>query len=195
MTTPFCDSTSNTINLNPVIIPAVDGLLIIGRPSAITRLIVAAVVDALQGVEWRRFRAHVGKEVVKALPTFADGNAAPAISWVLRSFGILAALLHGAPRPVFRRVAFAMRRIPGCHLLTTQTATTQGATAYQGAPLMSAERSTITTGDPIAGFFAGVREVNDCPTTVSVANNALNTWGKFITHVEHYTTAYTLVQP
>ena len=77
------------------------------RPTTISRLVVAVVIDP---VECRSFwsLAHVGQEVLKNRPTFTDGNATRGI--VPHVFRILSAnpFSHGKPRFMCRRMAHSM---------------------------------------------------------------------------------------
>ena len=70
------------------------------RPAAITWVIVAGIVDAIQGLTFRLF-SHILVEVHKSLPAVADANAAPAVVFESSMVRVLAALFHGIPYPVF----------------------------------------------------------------------------------------------
>lgn len=84
-------------------------LLQAGRPAAVARLIVAVVVDAIERMQERGARAHVGVEGGERVPpAIADGDAAAA---VIRPRGVRAtetAAFHGAPRFVFGRALQAV---------------------------------------------------------------------------------------
>jgi hypothetical protein len=58
---------------------------------AIPQRVWAIVVDAIEGQTERRI-AHVGVEIFKAKPVFADGNAATAVIGVSIVFWIKTAL-------------------------------------------------------------------------------------------------------
>ncbi len=80
----------------------VHGLLLAGSPSAVSRLIVAVVVDALNRVIPRRSIAHVSEEGMEVdAPSLTHLNAAASITMETRYFGIVAALFHAAPCRVF----------------------------------------------------------------------------------------------
>ncbi len=65
-------------------------LLLFGRsPSAVARLIIAVVVDTINGVAGRRLFAHVGKEILKLLPAVANGDPPTAPIVVAGEIGVL----------------------------------------------------------------------------------------------------------
>ena len=71
-------------------------------PSAITRLVMAIAVNAVNGQSCRSF-AHIGNEICKRMPpTFANLNAAPTIAVIVRSLRIVTSTTHVDPRLVSR---------------------------------------------------------------------------------------------
>lgn len=72
-------------------------------PAAVVRLVVAPVVDAIQRHALRPL-AHVCKERLERHPLITHADSPPAIPRVTRIDGVQAALLHGSPRLVSRRV-------------------------------------------------------------------------------------------
>ena len=76
----------------------------VAGPSAVARLVVSIVVDAVQNIAmW--FFPHVREEVLEAVePPFANRNSSSSIAMVIRSLWIKAALLHVEPCEVFRRL-------------------------------------------------------------------------------------------
>jgi hypothetical protein len=83
---------------NPPILSRIPGLLLASRPAHVAGLIVAVVVNALQGVLWRGPRAYFGKERCERIPpALADANAAPAIVFEPRRGRVFATSLHGKP--------------------------------------------------------------------------------------------------
>lgn len=90
------------------VIATVPCLLRWGCPSAVPRLVVAIVVDAVDG-HADRLAVHVGKEVLERAPSLAHADPAPSIGIVVAERAILAAASHRAPRLVRGRFAHAMR--------------------------------------------------------------------------------------
>jgi hypothetical protein len=79
-------------------------LLFARGPSAIFRAVIAVIVNALNRHAFRS-RSHIGQERIEGLlPTFADGNAATAISVIVGKGRIAASVSHCLPRFVLGRV-------------------------------------------------------------------------------------------
>ena len=92
-------SHSLSIDFNQPICPAISTLLFGANPSAISGLIVALVVDAVNR-QASRPPTHVCKEIGKDHPSITNGNSAPAVigkAFVLRA---RAPLNHPAPNAV-----------------------------------------------------------------------------------------------
>lgn len=70
------------------------------RPTAVARLIVAAVVDALNRMLFSRTWPHVPKELREVEPLFTKRNAATAVTVKMRGLGVGASALHGPPTPI-----------------------------------------------------------------------------------------------
>lgn len=93
--------------------PPVPRLLFGGRPSAITRLVVAVVVDSLDRVPVRP-RPHVAQERRKVVsPLVAHADAAPAVVGVAGRCGIVATLFRVLPRPIFRASGLSVCSLMG----------------------------------------------------------------------------------
>jgi hypothetical protein len=83
--------------------PAVPSLFLAGGPSAIARLVIAIIVDAIKRpFAWfiRRSWPHVGDKVLEAMPAGADPYRAPTIQVVPVIARIIAPLDHPAPYPI-----------------------------------------------------------------------------------------------
>ena len=87
---------------DPVVHALIIVLLFVRAPAAILRAVIAVVVDAFQRHPGRWF-PHVGQEVPKVAPTFADGDAAAAIVAVPCGFWIRASLNHTFPSAINAR--------------------------------------------------------------------------------------------
>lgn len=78
-------------------------LLILYRtPSAILRRILTICVDAIQCFTYRPF-SHVGKKVIKMIPSFAIRYPPPPITGIIRSILVFAPIFHHRPRCVGSR--------------------------------------------------------------------------------------------
>lgn len=106
-TSGFCPVGSDhcfAVALNDNITSRVRVLLYVSRPPTVSRLIVAIVVDAVDGMKRAWLRPHVGKKVLKRLkPSLAYANASvEIISLVPFVFSILRTpIQHAAPCGVF----------------------------------------------------------------------------------------------
>jgi hypothetical protein len=81
--------------------------LLFGRsPTAISRRIRPIVFDAIQRtLGWTL--AHIGKEIFKSKPAFANGDAATAIKFEIMRFWVVAARKHLRPRLMSARLLFS----------------------------------------------------------------------------------------
>lgn len=73
------------------------GLGQVDRPYAIFRRVSEFIVGALNSVPFRRLPSHVGKEILKAVPSFAYGDPASTVIAVVRIVFIEASLPHSSP--------------------------------------------------------------------------------------------------
>lgn len=88
---------------------AILGLLLPRSPTAVARLVIAVVVNALDCMERRRALAHIGKECTESLsPAFANRDPAPSVPTPSLAIGFVAALNHCYPHRIFRYVRQAM---------------------------------------------------------------------------------------
>lgn len=102
-------------------------------PSTVVAGVVAVAVNAIQGVRWRWFGAHVGQEALEGIdPASTNGDAAPTVVAVLRGVRIQASALHGAPRSVFGRVRSSVRSAPRPTHLSVVAATRHDVPAPEG---------------------------------------------------------------
>lgn len=84
-------------------------LLLCGRPAAIGLVVMAAVVDAIQGMIGGGTRTHVFEKCHKrCAPARADCDASAAVVLEHWRVGIFAALHHAFPRLIFTRLPHAM---------------------------------------------------------------------------------------
>lgn len=92
---------------------SIANLLCTSRPATVFRRVALRVVDSVNAVRHRRPRAHVGVEVLEALPpAVADGNASATVPGVSGVVGILAAREKASPDSVFCSGRHAMRSGP-----------------------------------------------------------------------------------
>jgi len=80
-------------------LPSIIRLLFCSRPAAISRRVVAIIVDAVDGIAGF-FRPHVGEEIFEFKPAFANFDPASAVSVVAANIRVGAALDHASPRSI-----------------------------------------------------------------------------------------------
>ncbi len=107
----------------PMVVAAVVGLLGLGSPPDVPRLVPAVIVDAIHGVTegWRG--PDVTMERLKAVqPRRMNGDAAPAVVGVARVSGIEASLLHPSPDAVLAGLAQPVSHASRGALFVAETA-------------------------------------------------------------------------
>ena len=67
-----------------------------GGPSTVARLVVAVIVNTINRFSNRWF-AHIGQKVLELLPSFADSNAAAAVSAPVSVLWVGASVAHASP--------------------------------------------------------------------------------------------------
>lgn len=135
--------------------PAVSSLLRLRCPTAIRRLVVAVVIDTIQGMLWRRLASHVSQEVLeRCAPSLTDRDSAPSVVCPRSSFSIKAATLHVGPRPIFRRLpsvanlSVTQASFSSFAQLTKETATTSCRSASQVPRHNRSFFSAVAQADP-----------------------------------------------
>ena len=186
MPTPFCQTKRNTINGYQVIVPAVDSLFVTCRPSTIAWLVIAIVINTLNGMFWRRLWSHISKECLETLPLVTYGDTTPAINGILRRMWVSATGQHCSPRIVLRRV-FAMFKASYACLFITKTSAAERTITCNCRFLVNAECATIATTDPIRRSPARTQEKKHGPAAIPIAYNVFDAgwkWGRiFFSHV------------
>lgn len=119
-------------------------------PTNVARFVVAVVIDPIKAHAFRTL-AHVGKEVLEFLPTFADKDA-PSTPVLKSGMGLpSAALNHRVPNVVLRRIASAVSR----DYLVTITTTTQRSFKTKRRRVDGALSSTGTKAKPSSWLGSG----------------------------------------
>src|SRR5262249_40327931 len=122
------------------------------RPPTVTPLVIAVVVDAIDGQTGRRVE-HVGVESFKVeAPVFADGDAAPAVIAVALGVRIEAALLHADPASVggghAAPASMAVLGVALCCCVSDQATTTPREALAQIAPEHEPFRTAVADAMP-----------------------------------------------
>lgn len=160
---PFHDATSDSIVSDKAVDSAISLLLRTCRPAAVARLIVSAVVNAVDAVRWRRTRSHVRVKVGKRLqPAFTNLDPATAIAGIAVVCFYVASLFHASPRIVLMGYSpFGSKSVLATSFrnqLGTQATTTFAAPGFQGVALDWPTRSANTTAIPVGRTYASAIE-------------------------------------
>lgn len=90
----------------PHIVASIAMLLDRGRPAAVSRLVIAVIVNPVNRVLGRRARPHIREEVLEGSPAIAHGDTSPAVVPVSGDVGIRASRPHAGPDSIhFGRLA------------------------------------------------------------------------------------------
>ena len=138
---------------------AVLSLLLNRGPAAIFGGVVTIIVDPLNRMPWRRFRPHVGQEVLKGVqPTRADGDSPAAVSSEPDMSWIQASRFHVLPRTIFRRRLFTAGGRPMLLYGATSALST----------FPSSQVRSLSVGESPTFAFANPKALS--PSVPSVAN-------------------------
>ena len=83
---------------------SITSLLMPSRPAAVVRLVVTCVVDAVERLTFRPL-AHIGQEVLKLKPAFANSDAAATITFPVLRIRVPAAIQCRLPAAISSRLA------------------------------------------------------------------------------------------
>lgn len=120
---PIGDNHSASIVSQPDVAPVVRILLGSSRPSAITRLVVTCIVDAVDAVLRRWAWPHMLEErLERRAPQIANTDSPPAVVLEADSAGVRAALDDAAPHAVLGESREAVAKVPGLRPLPLQAA-------------------------------------------------------------------------
>jgi len=119
---PFRASPVLCIHGDPIdcqvdVIASVIRLLFSRRPSAIARLVIAIIIDAIQGMCRTWTRSHVLRKISKLHPLRTHANATPTVVYVGAVSGLGAAPHHSGPYEVLARKLRRHRRVTSCGVM------------------------------------------------------------------------------
>lgn len=145
MSFPFSDGATFAVHNQHMILPSVVGLFARRGPSAIVRLVIAVVVDAIDGVA-RWAQSHIRVEISERIaPPIADRNASFPVSIKFRIVRVETTPLQRMPRLIGFRFRQAVRRGPFSQL-------NHGQFAGQTATTVRSSTSQRSCGNRSCGF-------------------------------------------
>jgi hypothetical protein len=119
------------------------------RPTAIARLVIAVVVDAVNAVLQRGATAHVGKKIGVLAPMFADRNASSAIVLEILPLRVATSSADIGPcQPFWRLMGFAMQATSLASFFAMKASARSSATAPQAIAGQEQFSATIPATEP-----------------------------------------------
>ena len=149
------------------------------RPNAVVFAISPIVIDALDAMSVGWFGTHVCEELSKVFAPFErDRNAAAAIAGIIWAVGVVAAVLHTAPRSILRRASFpfdsSMRR-QTCRARAAASNRVAGSQTISSDDLLIA---AITPTEPkCVAMLTDVRKRQHDQSSIALASEVLISFG------------------
>lgn len=145
---------------------SIAGLLFSRRPSAVGWLVVSVVVYAVYLMSCGWPLSHVGQEVCKRLPSFADGDATSAVSRITNVCFPLASSSHHAPTGIRKTSGLAMRNASLTSYVALEASTASLSPTHESAPVGQASRSAVAFALPNQeGVPSASCEPNHCQSS------------------------------
>jgi hypothetical protein len=145
---PLGDRHGLTVVRGKYVCPTIAGLFRARSPSAVARLVVTIVVNAIDGVLDARSGSHVGKEVLKGVPSLTDRDASTTVVWPSRLLRVGASRSHGRPRPILRCFDLPVRSVLVRDHLTPRASTTRGMTSRDAVNVDLLALSAVACAKP-----------------------------------------------
>jgi len=138
---------------------AVSGLFLPGRPTAVGRLVMAVVINAINGMFGRRPSAHVlNKSGVGLAPAVADANTTATVMTIANVIRVTASGFHALPDFIlwrgFPACALAVRAVRDSRVFSSQATATLCPTGTQRSGLGHDRPSAFAMAKPSAIAFA-----------------------------------------
>jgi len=190
---PLRDGCCLSVDRQEPIAAPVRGLLLAGCPTAVGRLVVSVVVDAVDRVTPARSFSHVGQEVFeRSSPSLADFDASPAVPAISDASFVLAPCDHRRPNAILvsHRVASAMAMaciasIAVGSVLSIKAAARLGSSASEALPLGSVLFAAVTSAEPASlSFWRILRSPNNHKTPETPARQINEFAHQILPHAE-----------
>ena len=138
-------------------------------PLTVIRRISSMVIEPFNRMAWRGALAHVGKKILKGVPSLANRNATPSVIRKRAVGRIVAPISHVSPNAVFSRSAQSMREVKGCDCMSAAgTSARCSIAANQIVGRRLAFSAALTSAPPVGFLFALVTQIAE-DNQVSVA--------------------------
>lgn len=155
----------------------IQALFLTSRPFHVARLVIAVIVNALDGMAFGRLTSNSIKKCLKGLkPFLADGNASTTVVLVALAVWVKTTAFHLQPAAVFRRIlaasTLAMSNRSSWMTLFRQFSSKATTTVgmHQLIPAENSKRPAVTTAVPhsISRFDFG--SFKDYPSTEALSD-------------------------
>lgn len=171
---PCGDTLSTPIVRQIATVAAVLHLLLVCSPSAVARFVVPVVVDTVE-FETSRCFAHVGKEVLEGVPSFAHLDAPPSVVYKSRMSRVETSTTHCSPYLVggsFRHSVGCLNpALVGCGF-ASQATTAASPPIAQIFTVHDNDSVAVTSTFPHCGC-ASIRNAFDCNETMESLTNEI----------------------
>ena len=160
------------------------GLLTLGSPSAIVRLVITVIVDAVNRVRRRRTVAHVSEEVLERVPSFADCDTSSSVISIGAIARVKTAVSQCSPSSIFSRVRSMVS--PCCFGSCASTlALETSATLPKWWPGNLYNSSTVTAAKPKIPFVSAqvlrFAQYKQSPETLTIQHQQFGHFGSLYT--------------
>ena len=181
---PFGHCASNAIDLDVDVRAFVRRLLGQCRPAAVLRRVWSVVIDAIDGMSWRRARTHVLKELREiSEPRLVDVDATASIVGIPRVGWIAAAFPHIEPRLVFGTARESVCRASGLDALSLYASTALRDALLQIRSGNNLRPATVASAHPCdsansMSLRRGNESAESLPAEIYTSHDSVNYTGK-----------------
>ena len=159
---PLAEQLRASMKGQATVLAGIAGLLLHGGPTTVVGAVGAVIVDAVQRVQRRGSRTHVGQKGLKTVtPAVAHHNAAGTVA-VIEAASWIATPLDGvAPRAIFGCAAAAMRPPHVAEHAAFATSARRRGAARQGSSLDDGRGAAVALTAPVPAARFDAYPFND----------------------------------
>ncbi len=173
---PSRKALGSSFDREKAVVSFVSTLLLFGSPIAIAGFIIAMIVATFQSQLFLRSWPHIGQEVGKGQPTFANLDSPASVVGKLFVGGTQAASFHGSPNVVFRFSRPTMSSSSFAHIFSGKATATFCQAAFEFAASRNRFASTITNTMPKITASTPASTIQDNQSLEAFANKILESW-------------------
>lgn len=140
---PLGQRQTKSVEFDCDVVASIVSLLRSRCPSAISRLVVALIVHAIQCMEHGWAKSHVSDKIQNASPLTAHDDAASAVIFITPISRVVATLIHRIPRLVGGSLSQSVDGMSGRRSLPQQATTAPCVSGNEGIDANSQARATV----------------------------------------------------